>query len=141
MELITQYAWVGPVAVVLLVIALILALGSRRRAMTSVAEITQELQALAAEQPQGRLEASGRSEEIADLAESLNAVLDGSTEPLVESQQLFGTLTSLLPELALVHTDSILYANSAAAAHFGLEPDALVGRAIVDLVRRMRSDR
>jgi diguanylate cyclase (GGDEF)-like protein/PAS domain S-box-containing protein len=115
--------------------ALTLALRSRRRSLNSVAELTQELKALAAEQPQGRLEASGRSEEIAGLAESINAMLDSGTEPLVESQQLFGTLTSLLPELALVHTDVILYANSAAAAHFGLEPDALVGKAIVDLVR------
>ena len=74
-------------------------------------------------------------EELADLAASVNAVLDSSTEPLVESRQLFGTLTSLLPELALVHTDVIIYANDAAAAHFGLEPDALIGKAIVDVVR------
>ena len=135
MELITQYAWVGPAAVGLLAIALTLALRSRRRALSAVVEITQELQALAAEQPKGRLEASGRSEEIADLAESLNAVLDGGTEPLIESQQLFGALTALLPEPALVHTDDILFANNAAAEHFGLEPDALVGKAMVDLVR------
>ena len=154
-ELITQYAWVGPAVVILLAIALTLALRSRRRALSSVVEITQELKALAAEQPRGRLEASGRHEEVgtlilhvteeilatalehlhADLAQSVNALLDGGAVPLVESQQLFGTLTSLLPELALVHTDVILYANSAAAAHFGLEPDALVGKAIVDLVR------
>lgn len=135
MELITQYPWVGPAVAVLLVVALTLALRSRRQALNSVAEITQELQSLAAEQPQGRLDASGLSEEIAVLVQSVNAVLDGSTEPLVESQQLFGTLTSLLPELALVHTEEILYANSAAAAHFGLEPNALLGKAIVDLVR------
>ncbi|NNC64815.1 MAG: EAL domain-containing protein [Gammaproteobacteria bacterium] len=135
MELITQYAWVGPAVAMLLGIALTLALRSRRRALNSVAEITQELQTLAAEQARGRLDASGRSEEIAGLAESVNAALDGSTETLVESRQLFSTLTSLLPELALVHTDVIAYANSAAAAHFGLEPDALVGKAIVDLVR------
>lgn len=135
MELITQYAWVGPAAVLLLAIALTVALRSRRRALSSLAEITQELRSLAAEQPQGRLEVAGRSEEISDLAESVNALLDGSTEPLVESRKLFGTLTSLLPELALVHTDEIVFANNAAAAHFGLEPEALVGKAIVDLVR------
>lgn len=134
-ELITQYAWVGPAVAILLVLALTMALRARRRALSSVAEITQELRALTSEHPQGRLEASGRREELADLAASVNAVLDSSTEPLVESRQLFGTLTSLLPELALVHTDVIVYANTAAAAHFGLEPDALIGKAIVDLVR------
>lgn len=134
-ELIAQYAWIGPAVAILLVMALTAALRARRRALNSIAEITLELQALAAGQPQGRLDASSRSEELADLAASVNAVLDRGAEPLVESQQLFGTLTTLLPELALVHTDVILYANSAAAKHFGLEADALVGKAIVDLMR------
>ncbi len=135
MELIAQYAWAGPAVAILLVIALTFALSSRRRALRSVAAISRELRALAAEQPQGRLEPSGRTDEIADLAASVNAALDRNSAPLLESKQLFGTLTGLLPELALVHTDVILFANRAAAAHFGLEPSALVGKAIVDLIR------
>jgi len=134
-ELIAQYAWVGPAVAIVLGIALAVALRARRRALGSVTEITQELQVLVEDQPQGRLEASGRTEEMADLAASVNALLDRGAGPLVESQQLFGTLTTLLPELALVHTDVILYANNAAAGHFGLEPDALIGKSIVDLIR------
>ena len=76
MELITQYAWVGPAVAIMLVIALSVALRARRQALNSVAEITQELRALTSEQPPGRLEATGRSEELADLVASVNDVLE-----------------------------------------------------------------
>ena len=47
----------------------------------------------------------------------------------------FELLTMTLPEVALIHTDVILHANRAAANLFGVEPDALVGKMLSDLLR------
>src|SRR5690606_13482323 len=86
-----------------------------------------------------RLAANGRSGAFVDIAASVNRLLDRRdeerTEALGEEPGLFGALTATLPDVALVHTDTILLANRAASELFGVEPETLAGKQVTDLVR------
>src|SRR5690606_9057448 len=48
---------------------------------------------------------------------------------------LFDSLADTLPEIVLVHTETILFANRPAAELFGLEVSALLGKPVTDLLR------
>jgi diguanylate cyclase (GGDEF)-like protein/PAS domain S-box-containing protein len=48
---------------------------------------------------------------------------------------LFIALADTLPEVALIHTDTILFANPAAGELFGVDAATLVGKPIADLLR------
>src|SRR4029078_9532004 len=48
---------------------------------------------------------------------------------------LFIALAPTLPEVALIHTDTILFANPAAGELFGVDAATLVGTPIADLMR------
>ena len=52
-----------------------------------------------------------------------------------ERGELFDALADTLPEAALIHAQTILYANRAAGELFGVEPDTLIGKPITDLLR------
>jgi diguanylate cyclase (GGDEF)-like protein/PAS domain S-box-containing protein len=133
-ELISQYSWVILIAAGALLIACVAALRSRSAALKAAAELTAELRVLEGAGPERRLAPTDRPPQLADLAASVNRLLErGAAAP--PEQPLFDALTVLLPEIALVHTEVILYANRAAADIFGLEPAALVGKPITDLLR------
>jgi diguanylate cyclase (GGDEF)-like protein/PAS domain S-box-containing protein len=48
---------------------------------------------------------------------------------------LFEALAETLPDVALIHTNTILFANRAAGELFGIAPETLVGKPITDLLR------
>jgi diguanylate cyclase (GGDEF)-like protein/PAS domain S-box-containing protein len=85
-----------------------------------------------------RIVVNGRPSAFVDIAASVNRLLDRAHE--VEKvraapEDLFGALANTLPEVAIVHTSSILYANEAAGELFGVAPEALQGKQVTDLMR------
>jgi diguanylate cyclase (GGDEF)-like protein/PAS domain S-box-containing protein len=86
----------------------------------------------------GRIAVNGRAGPFVDIAASVNRLLDRTTEAAGASRvgkDHFEILANTLPEVALVHTSTILYANEAAGALFGVAPQALCGKQITDLMR------
>jgi len=81
---------------------------------------------------------NGRPSDFVAIAASVNRLLDrigevGARASTVE--QSFAVLAATLPEVALIHTEVILFANQAAANLFGVEPETLVGKKVTDLMR------
>jgi diguanylate cyclase (GGDEF)-like protein/PAS domain S-box-containing protein len=126
-------------AVVVFVYAL-----SRRPFVREVERLKEDLhRLLAAGQPEGRITVNGRASAFVDISASMNRLLDRLTEATVESvpespavdTSLFDALAETLPEVALIHTDEILFANRAAGELFGIDAATLVGKPITDLLR------
>ena len=85
-----------------------------------------------------RIVVNGRMSEYVDIAASVNRLLDRriETSPAqADNSNLFDALSNTVPEVALVHTNAILYANEAAGALFGVEPAMLHGKQVTDLMR------
>ena len=133
------------VVVLLLVMALVWA-SSRRPYVREIERLKDELHGiLAAGSNDGRLPVNGRIGHFVDISASINRLLDrgetavreeeAGTPRAAETDVLFHTLAGTLPEIALVHTNSILFANRAAGELFGLEPASLEGKQVTDLVR------
>jgi PAS domain S-box-containing protein len=81
---------------------------------------------------------NGRASDFVDIAASINRLLDRAQEREVQKEgepTLFDALTRMLPEVALIHTTTILIANRAAGALFGVEPATLHGKQVTDLMR------
>lgn len=111
-----------------------------RRYAREVRHLADDVHALLeSEDPQARIGVNGRAPELVDVAASVNRLLDRASEAAHEAGRpgpsLFETLAATLPEVVLVHTSVILYANDAAGSLFGLEPSALEGRQVTDLLR------
>jgi len=134
--------WVPAVAVaaaVVLGIALIVfvrrLLGVRRE----VARIKDDMHGIvAASDPERRIVVNGRPSEFVEIAAAVNRLLDRMHETddrVAAIDRNFSTLAMMLPEVALIHTDHILYANRAAADLFGVEPEVLCGKLVTDLMR------
>lgn len=132
---------VGLAAVVAVVLAIAAAaLVRARRYSREVRRLTDDVHALlASDGAEARIAVNGRATELVDVAASVNRLLDRATEAAAQTGQpaptLFETLAATLPEVVLVHTSVILYANDAAGSLFGLEPSALEGRPVTDLLR------
>ncbi len=134
------------VVVILLVGALIWA-GSRRPYVREVERLRDDLHNLLASGEQAeRIPVNGRLSAFVDITASLNRLLDRNDEaarvaaqdedPATdERNELFDALADTLPEAALIHGQTILYANRAAGELFGVEPETLIGKPITDLVR------
>jgi diguanylate cyclase (GGDEF)-like protein/PAS domain S-box-containing protein len=131
--------------VALLVCALIWA-GSRRPYVREVERLRDDLHNLLASGEAERIPVNGRLSAFVDITASMNRLLDRSDEvarvaaqvadaPASDRGELFDMLADTLPEAALIHTQTILYANRAAGELFGVEPDALIGKPITDLLR------
>jgi diguanylate cyclase (GGDEF)-like protein/PAS domain S-box-containing protein len=74
----------------------------------------------------------------AELAKNVNRLFDavGERDEKIQGRdRLFKDLARTLPEIVLIHDDKILLPNESAASLVGLEPEQLVGRDIVDLVK------
>jgi diguanylate cyclase (GGDEF)-like protein/PAS domain S-box-containing protein len=134
------------VVVILLVGALIWA-GSRRPYVREVERLRDDLHNLLASGEQAeRIPVNGRLSAFVDITASLNRLLDRNDEaarlaaqvedPAAdERSELFDALAETLPEAALIHGQTILYANRAAGELFGVEPETLIGKPITDLLR------
>ncbi|HSG63652.1 MAG TPA: EAL domain-containing protein [Gammaproteobacteria bacterium] len=134
-ELISQYAWLLVVLTGAFLITLAIVLRARASASSATAQLLDELRALESAPLATRLAVNGRPAALGQLAVSVNRLLDRGPATAAQAEPLFEALVGLLPDLAIVHTDTILYTNRAAASLFGLEPTALLGKSITDLVR------
>jgi len=93
---------------------------------------------LADPDPGRRIAVNGRPGEFVEIAANINRLLDrgeASRELADAGEQNFDVLASTVPEVALIHTEDILYANQAAADLFGVDPLALQGKKVTDLTR------
>jgi diguanylate cyclase (GGDEF)-like protein/PAS domain S-box-containing protein len=93
---------------------------------------------LAGASADARIVVNGRAGPFVDIAASVNRLLDRTTEAAVANtagKEHFEILANTVPEVALVHTSTILYANEAAGALFGVGPEALRGKQMTDLMR------
>ncbi|MEO8467485.1 MAG: EAL domain-containing protein [Gammaproteobacteria bacterium] len=134
------------VLLLLLILALVWA-GSRRPYVREIERLKEDLHRLLAVGPSaGRIAVNGRASSFVDISASMNRLLDRADEALAgaaaspsaaspEGTPLFDALAETLPEVALIHTQSILFANRAAGELFGIEASTLVGKPITDLLR------
>jgi diguanylate cyclase (GGDEF)-like protein/PAS domain S-box-containing protein len=125
-------AVVGIVATGVLAVRLLRIRGQATRIRDEIHE------AVAEAGTESRIVVNGRPSDFVAIAASVNRLLDriaelGERTSAIE--QSFTVLAATLPEVALVHTDVILYANRAAADLFGVEPETLRGKRVTDLMR------
>lgn len=132
--------------VLLLLLALVWA-GSRRPYVREVERLREDLHGLLASGERAeRIAVNGRLSAFVDISASMNRLLDRGEEaaraelaavppPPDERNALFDALAVTLPEVALIHTSTILYANRAAGELFGIDAETLVGKPITDLLR------
>ena len=134
--------------VVLLLLALVWA-ASRRPYVREVERLREDLHGLLASGERAeRIVVNGRLSPFVDISASMNRLLDRSDDlaradlaamppppPPDDRNPLFDALAGTLPEVALIHTSTILYANRAAGELFGVDAEALVGKPITDLLR------
>jgi diguanylate cyclase (GGDEF)-like protein/PAS domain S-box-containing protein len=133
--------------VVLLLAGALIWAGSRRPYVREVERLRDDLHNLLASAEQAdRIPVNGRLSAFVDITASLNRLLDRNDEaarvaaqsedPAAgERSELFDALADTLPEAALIHGQTILYANRAAGELFGVQPDTLIGKPITDLLR------
>jgi diguanylate cyclase (GGDEF)-like protein/PAS domain S-box-containing protein len=133
--------------VLLLLMALVWA-GSRRPYVREVERLREDLHNLLASNERAeRIAVNGRLSPFVDISASMNRLLDRHEEVAAppepppelkiaeERGALFDALNETLPEVALIHDNTILLANRAAGELFGVDPKALVGKPITDLLR------
>ena len=129
----------GAVALLLVIIGSLLFHLGRRRELGALARLTDDLHDLIdGGDPKERISTENRPPQFTEIATNLNAILDRTTKvPETDSiaGSLFEELAETLPDVALIHTDSILYANPAAASLLGVDAGALVGKPVTDLMR------
>src|SRR5262245_17483180 len=131
------------IVMVLLLCALVWA-GSRRPYVREVERLRDDLHNLLASSEQAeRIPVNGRLSPFVDITASMNRLLDRGDDaarlaqiaapPADDRSELFDALADTLPEVALIHTQTILYANRAAGGLFGVDPDSPIGTAITVL--------
>ena len=135
---------VGLLLFVLVLIALAWA-GSRQPYVREIERLREDLHNLVARRQRGvRMAVNGRLSPFVDIAASVNRLLDYDDErataavpeaPPDPYAGLFIALADTLPEVALIHTDTILFANPAAGELFGVDAATLAGKPIADLLR------
>ncbi len=128
---------VPAVGTLLILLGIVLVTQRRRRA--EVQRLKDDIHALVNSQLDSeRLVPNGRPSDLLDIAASVNRLLDRNSDELSasgEREDMFEMLAETLPDVALVHTDHILYANSAAADLFGVERNTLLAKPVTDLFR------
>ena len=134
----TPWLAIGGVAALTLLVVAVLFWRSRRTGR-AVEGLRDDIHALLQRTDSGaRLVPNGRPADVVDIAASINRLLDRNQEQAAGGrgvEDMFEQLAETLPEVALVHTDHILYANSAAAELFGVERNTLLGKPVTDLIR------
>ncbi|MDX1499248.1 MAG: diguanylate cyclase, partial [Woeseiaceae bacterium] len=110
----------------------------RRRAAERIARFNEEMVEASQHASVGRRLTVPADPEAAKLATTINRLFDAlgeRDEKIHGRDQLFKDFTRTLPEIVIIHDEKILLANESAASLVGLEPDQLVGRDVVDLVK------
>jgi diguanylate cyclase (GGDEF)-like protein/PAS domain S-box-containing protein len=119
-------------------VVVVVAIALRRRSLdargldTDILELAEPDDELTSSRP------DGNSMEVAEIVAPISeaVVTDGASKaPLRGPVALFEALAQTLPDVTIVHTDKILFANSAAADLFGVERDTLLGKPVTDLMR------
>ena len=128
----------GVLLLVLLLVVLLVSwrAGKNRRETQRLRDDVHRL--LSGASPEARIVVNGRAGPFVDIAASVNRLLDRTTEAAVANmagKDHFEILANTVPEVALVHTSTILYANEAAGALFGVGAEALRGKQMTDLMR------
>jgi diguanylate cyclase (GGDEF)-like protein/PAS domain S-box-containing protein len=139
LELMLENPWLAWITVVgLFALNVAIALLARRhilqarRLRSDIEELLDESDSAVA------LEVGGRSAECTELATRLNELVTRERGPDVanaDAAPLFEALAQTLPDVTLVHTDTILYANDAAADLFGVAREILEGKPVTDVMR------
>jgi diguanylate cyclase (GGDEF)-like protein/PAS domain S-box-containing protein len=134
-----QVLVLGALVLLLLFVAALFWSLARRSARDEVVRLQDDLHALfSVGSLEDRLPVNGRPGAFVDIAASINRLLDRTQEQVeaeTEGNAVFEDLASALPEIAVVHTSEILYANSAAESLLGVESGALAGKPLTDLLR------
>ena len=130
---------------ILLAIALLLTLiaagifwQARSRMALRIRALNDELLAASQDASVGRRLRVPGDPDTARLAETVNRVFDalGERDRRIQGRdRLFKDFARTLPEIVLIHDEKILLANLPAAGLIGLEPEQLIGRDVVDLVK------
>jgi diguanylate cyclase (GGDEF)-like protein/PAS domain S-box-containing protein len=138
-ELMLEYPGLtATVFVGLATVVVVVAIALRRRSLdargldTDILELAEPDDELTSSRP------DGNSMEVAEIVAPISeaVVTDGASKaPLRGPVALFEALAQTLPDVTIVHTDKILFANSAAADLFGVERDTLLGKPVTDLMR------
>jgi len=132
-------------AIVIVVVLLVLALAalafawwSRRGLQARLNRLNDEIVNVSADAAMGRRLSERGSDTLGELADSINRLFDalGSRDAEIQDRdRLFADFARTLPEIVLVHDERILLANQSAASLIGIEPEQLVDRDVVDLVK------
>ena len=120
------------------IVAVVLLIAAQRRAAGRMSVINQELLEASRDASVGRRLTVPSDPDAAQLAATINRLFDalGERDEQIQSRdKLFTDFARTLPEIVIVHDEKILLANDTAASLIGLEPQQLVGREVVDLVK------
>ncbi len=130
--------WAAGVVLLLLSVGLAVWL-SRKPLKAEIDRLKDDIHALLARPPgPHRLVLNGRHGDFVDIAASVNRLIDREQERRTQAsadRALFDALAAALPEIMLVHTDTILHANGPAGELFGVDPSTLIGKPVTDLLR------
>jgi diguanylate cyclase (GGDEF)-like protein/PAS domain S-box-containing protein len=133
--------------VVLLLVGALIWAGSRRPYVREVERLREDLHDLLASGERAeRIVVNGRLSPFVDISASMNRLLDRNDDaarlaaqieapPARPGGDLFDALADTSPEVALIHSNTILYANRAAGELLGVGPETLIGKPITDLLR------
>jgi len=111
---------------------------SRRKLRARFTRLNQETLEASRDASVGHRLAIPDDPETAQLAHTVNRLFDALSErddKLRGRDRLFQDFARTLPEIVIMHDEKILLANDAAASLVGLDPQQLVGRDVVDLVK------
>jgi diguanylate cyclase (GGDEF)-like protein/PAS domain S-box-containing protein len=125
----------GLAAAGIALVALAVALKARRSMDAAARDLAIAVRELADQPDEQRLDVAALSGGLAEVATAVNDLHSGSRTAAGAPGDLFSALTELLPELAIVHNETILDANDAAADIFGLPSSALIDKPMTDLLR------
>ncbi len=138
-ELMLEYPGLTATVVVgLLAVVVLVAVVLRHRALDARRLNTDVLELLEQGDAAEPLSVEGRTTEFVALAGSLNKLAErdqAKKKPEAGAAPLFEALAQTLPDVTLVHTENILYANDAAADLFGVARETLQGKPVTDLLR------
>ena len=118
--------------------AIVVVQSRKRRIGKRLDAFREELIATSADASVGRRLSVSNDDDIAGLASTINRLFDalGDRDSEIQDRdRLFTEFTNTLPEVVLIHDETIVLANDSAAALVGLAPDQLVGRVVADLVK------
>lgn len=115
-----------------------LTLSRLRARQQQIRHLQAEVVEVAANSSFGRRVESFADQDVNILGESINQLfesLHAKDEQARQREDLFKDLANVMPEVVLVHSDSILFANTEASKLLGVPPDDLRGRDVTDLIR------